>query len=233
MNATVNEHDSVYTSGLTYVCEDRMDLKLKPLLVLGGLSTRMGARKELLPFPDTRPAYQHTLATIHSAVPTASTIYLSLASKSQSTVIAYTPTNSSDPSIAFLYDEQREQSIGPAAGLLAAHAEDPQATWMVVGCDYPLLPPTALQQLILEYQEPVTCFLNEAGFSEPMLAIWGPDALTALRTNVEAGNTGMNRVIKQLGGKTVRPLREEWIRGANTKEDWEAAMRIVRETAGP
>lgn len=210
-----------------------MDLKLKPILLLGGLSTRMGARKELLPFPDTRPAYQHTLSTIHSAVPNASTIYLSLASGSQSTANDYISTKPSDVTISLLYDEQRERSIGPAAGLLAAYTEDPEATWMVVGCDYPLLPPTALQQLILEYQEPVTCFLNEEGFIEPMLAIWGPDAIRALRNDVEAGNTSMNRVIKKLGGKTVRPLREEWIRGANTKEDWEAAMKIVGETSGP
>jgi molybdopterin-guanine dinucleotide biosynthesis protein A len=54
-----------------------------------------------------------------------------------------------------IFDDQQED-IGLAGGLLAAHAMLPGATFLVLGCDYPLLPPTALQQLILEYITPVT-----------------------------------------------------------------------------
>ncbi len=54
---------------------------LKVLLLIRGQSLRMGIRKEILPFPDGRPAFEHVLETLHSAVPSAQTIYVSLRDK--------------------------------------------------------------------------------------------------------------------------------------------------------
>jgi hypothetical protein len=56
---------------------------LKLLLLIGGNASRRGTRKELLPFADGRPALELGLETLHSAVPSASTIYISLHDKSQ------------------------------------------------------------------------------------------------------------------------------------------------------
>lgn len=103
---------------------------------------------------------------------------------------------------------------------------------MVLGCDYPLLPPSALQQLVLEYQDPVTCFVNEEGFTESLIGIWGPEALAKLGNNVEGGRSRLNGVVKEVGGKIVRPLREGWITGTNTKEEWEKAMAVLKEVSG-
>jgi molybdopterin-guanine dinucleotide biosynthesis protein A len=220
------------------------DLELKPLLLVGGQSSRMGTRKELLPFPDGLLAFEHSLDTLHSAVPSATTIYISLHEPSQFLALKFkveeaseplngnTATSNHDhdhapfPALKPIFDDQ-ENDIGPAAGLLAAHTMFPDSNWLVLGCDYPLLPPTALQQLVLEYSSPVTCFLNENGFAEPLLAIWSPEALQQLKENVAQGRNGMNNVIKQANGKMIPPLRQEWIMGAKTKEEWEEAMKIV------
>jgi hypothetical protein len=56
---------------------------LKVLLLIRGESSCMGSRRELLRFPDGRLAIEHALETLHSAVPSASTIYISLHDESQ------------------------------------------------------------------------------------------------------------------------------------------------------
>jgi hypothetical protein len=59
------------------------DVTITSLLSIGGQSTRMGIRKELLPFPDGLLAFEHALITIHEAIPTAGTIYISLHDETQ------------------------------------------------------------------------------------------------------------------------------------------------------
>lgn len=56
---------------------------------------------------------------------------------------------------------------------------------------------------------------------------WSPTALQQLQKNVAQGKNGLNSVVKQLGGKLVKPLREHWILGTNTKDEWDEAMEIV------
>lgn len=98
--------------------------------------------------------------------------------------------SSSFPALEPIFDPERHGDIGPAAGLLAAHAAHPAATLLVLGCDYPLLPPAALQQLILEYEPPLTCFVNVDGFTEPLIAVWSLEALDALAEEAREGGVG-------------------------------------------
>lgn len=160
------------------------------LLLIGGKSSRMGTRKELLKFPDGRVAFEHALETIHDAVPTASTIFISVHNKAQlegiearlNDIVTLNRTaedarhdqhglnQHAFPMLKPIFDGQGAD-IGPAAGLLAAYSRHPEAKWLVLGCDYPLLPPSALQQLVREYQSPATCFINKSGFAEPLIAI--------------------------------------------------------------
>jgi molybdopterin-guanine dinucleotide biosynthesis protein A len=137
------------------------------------------------------------------------------------------------PALNPILDIQKYGDIGPAGGLLAAHATHPCATLLVVGCDYPLLPPSALQQLILEYEPPLTCFVNSEGFTEPLIALWSPEALDVLERNVKEGRSGLNGVVGMMEGvKLVKPLRETWIMGCNTRHEWDKAMRVLKERHG-
>lgn len=223
-------------------------IPITPLLVLGGQSSRMGTPKHLLSFPDNRPAYQHALETLRSAVPLAEQILISCRHQEQFDSLSEDLErfrskqisqigHEDHGSISFKYipvvDSTKHGDIGPAAGLLAAHHQSPGATLMVLGCDYPLLPASALLQLILEYEPPVTCFLSvdeQSGkeFCEPLVSIWAPEALDKLEEEVGRGMSGLNRIVKMLGGKKIRPLRDAWIMGCNTPEEWEKALAILR-----
>jgi molybdopterin-guanine dinucleotide biosynthesis protein A len=228
---------------------------IKPLLLAGGQSSRMGSRKELLPFPDGRFAIEHALDSLRDALPDASSIYISLHSAEElpyiQLVLKGSDSNSAAPATEssqihadehkYEHDHQHHHpapnrvpvfdnqdiDIGPAAGLLAAHALLPESSFLVMGCNYPLLPPTALQQLVLEYESPLTCFLNDSGVSEPLIAIWGPEALEKLKENVEQGRNEMSGIAKQVGGKMVKPLRKEWIKDINTKKEWDEVMDML------
>ena len=212
------------------------DMTLKPLLIAGGLSTRMGTAKHLLACEDGRSLYQHTLEQLHIACPKAEILYISLRDESQLASLDLDHARLNLPPIQPLYDDDDStrpasasgKSQGPAAGLLAAYEYSPVTTWLVAGCDYPLLTASAFQRLIQEYVRPVTCYSNAQGYCEPLLAIWGPAALKRLQDNVARGKLGPSNVIREMGGKMIRPEDESWIMGANTKEEWDAAMEIAR-----
>ena len=210
---------------------------IRPLLIAGGRSTRMGTAKHLLPWIDGRPLYQHTVEQLHGACPSSDTIYISLRDEEQLQALELNSSSLDLTLIQPIYDSTGQSdmaipttdSSGPVAGLLAAYTFSPTTTWLVVGCDYPFLTTAALQQLIQEYVPPVTCFSNAEGWREPLLAIWNPAALQQLQENVRRGNSGPSSVIRSLGGKTIRPKEERWIFGANTKQEWDLAMQMARE----
>lgn len=214
---------------------------IRPLLLIGGRSARMGTAKHLLPWIDDRPLYQHTLKQLQGACPASETLYISLRDIEQFQTLELNDSNFVSMRIQPIYDSTGHnpqsdrthnldiESNGPAAGLLAAYNFSPTTTWLVAGCDYPLLKTAALRQLVHEYIAPITCFSNSEGWCEPLLAIWSPAALQRLRENVLRGRSGPNAVIRSIGGKIIKPKEEDWIFGANTRHEWEVAMQMARE----
>ena len=214
------------------------DDDIKPLLIAGGSSIRMGTPKHLLPHKDGRPAYQHTLEQLIQALPHTSTFYISLRDPSETLSLDLAGSHKISKHVEPIYDPTNNNNvpaiIGPAAGLIAAHVLAPTATWLVVGTDYPLLTPQTLRQLITSYVPPVTCFRasNGSGSSavvDPLLAIWSPHALGRLLENVAAGKCGPGMTIEELDGKILTPHdgnRSTF--GAHTPEDWDVAMRTAR-----
>lgn len=207
---------------------------IKILILAGGQSTRMGSPKHLLPVPPTgEPLYYHLMKVIHAAFPGVQTIHLSVADSSKldgplHEGQVFLPNGAGSERVQLVtIPDQTTNDIGPAAGLLAAHQHDPEALWLVVACDFPLLDSAALHQLKEAFEEPITCFVNKEGFSEPLLAIWGPQALQSLSHNVENGRSGPNYTVKRLGGKLISPIKDDWILNTNTPGEWEdARMRI-------
>jgi len=87
-----------------------------------------------------------------------------------------------------IFDLQPE--LGPAGGILAAHAHSPDAAWLVTACDMPLLDEASIRRLIesrradkagTSYRSPLH------GGPEPLCAIWEPATLKRFRQRVESG----------------------------------------------
>ncbi|KAH7313011.1 hypothetical protein BKA65DRAFT_150287 [Rhexocercosporidium sp. MPI-PUGE-AT-0058] len=229
---------------------------LKVLLLLNDQSGFSNIQSSLLPFPDGLLGFEHTLQTLHSAVPSADTIYISTRDESQESKIKFRLDNPSPlfpphahsdhdhdhyspqtPRLETILAEAgfQESGYGAVSGLLAAHKLHPDAKWLVLCCGFPLLPPPALQQLVLECRDPVTCFVREDGVVEPLLGIWGSEALERLSILLEGETVDervLGRVIEELQGKLVKPLREEWIVKPRTNEEWKIAMMTWEELRG-
>lgn len=201
------------------------------LIIAGGKSTRMGSPKHLLPLADGRPLYSRLAQILRAASPELSTLYISLAGYSvlDDTLRRGELTIETEEGLARLQLcsilDEAEREIGPAAGLIAAHHRNPNATWLVVACDFPFLHVETVQQLMDEHEGLITCFMNADGFSEPFLAVWSPKALRALEQNVAHGILGPNHTIKELTAKRIAPRCEWWIKNVNTREEWDAAKK--------
>ena len=115
--------------------------------------------------------------------------------------------------------------------LLAAFHSDPNATWLVIACDFPLLTAEPLELLRESYRPPVTCFLNLEGFCEPLLGIWSPEALNRLEENVKRGRSGPKSVVRDLGGTQIKAHasfdRSIW--NVNTKTEWDSVLAILED----
>lgn len=208
---------------------------LQALILAGGQSTRMGERKELLHLPNGLPMYLHLHGLISKACPNLSHVHLSLPDEKAlsnlqdpnlldmiSDVVAV-PRIEDSISIKALFDS--DHSIGPAAGLLAAYEEQPEANWLVVACDLPLIQVETICRLIREFDGPLTCYVNHSGFEEALLGIWSPFALGKLKDNVKRGMSGPRFVVKELHTKTILPANKYELFNANTSEEWDTAMK--------
>ncbi|KAG5810793.1 hypothetical protein H9Q74_003966 [Fusarium xylarioides] len=129
-----------------------------------------------------------------------------------------------------LGSSQGDGSKGPESGLLAAYESDPEATWLVVACDYPSITVDALQVLQSRYRPPVTCFRNQEGFCEPLLGIWSREAIIHLKEKSKTGNLGPSKAVQELHGYTYLPEDSEaLLRNVNIKSEWEDALKSLRD----
>lgn len=200
------------------------------VLLVGGLSSRMGRPKHLLERPDGRTFVNHALGLLSASLPASSKVYISVKDQDQESRLVL----DSRYDVCIIRDEDLFEShpayrdIGPACGLLSSYHHGKMAHWLILACDYPLVVGEALQQLKDEYEEPVTCFMNEEGFSEPLIALWSPSALQKLEENVQKGMTAPSRTVKLLRGKTIGPRCSEWLQGTNNPKELSFAMAILQ-----
>ncbi|KAK5109312.1 hypothetical protein LTR62_007186 [Meristemomyces frigidus] len=185
----------------------------------------MGSPKHMLPYTDARPIYKHLLERILLACPTIGDLCISL------------PKNGPDLDALELTCAERiikllrdsDTDIGPAAGLLAAHAYEPEAHWLVVACDYPLMSAKELRRLAESYSPPITCFKNVDGWVEPLLAVWGPEAFHVLQSNVNRGMNGPKNVVRTMNGTSLQPIDEVALLNTNTMDAWQHALDLSRD----
>ncbi|KFA74409.1 hypothetical protein S40288_03984 [Stachybotrys chartarum IBT 40288] len=202
----------------------------------------MGTPKHLLLMPDRQPLYQHQVQLLQSICPDSPRVYVSLARdtvKDSSLITAASHTNqipspaSGTATIQIIYDletNESTESAGPASGLLAAYHGNPDATWLVLACDYPFVTAAALQDLQAQYEPPVTCFRNDEGFCEPLVGIWSPSALAHLKRRNDEGCSSPSCAVKELGGRMITPTGSNLLLcNVNTQTEWRMAYSKLEE----
>jgi molybdenum cofactor guanylyltransferase len=119
---------------------------------------------------------------------------------------------------------------GPIAGIVAAQALHPDAAWLVLACDLPLLDAATLDQLIRE-RDPArlaTAFRSASdGLPEPLCAIYEPASRGAILEYVAAGFDCPRKFLLAHDARLLDAASPHALDNANTPADLDAARRAL------
>ena len=145
------------------------------------------------------------------------------------TFVSVRSLQASDPGYAglrLLLD--RDEGIGPLAGLLSAFHEDPSCAWLAVAVDMPFLSESTLR-FLLEHRDLAafaTAFRNpEIDRPEPVCTIYEPRILPVL-LNARATGRYTLKLLQDVAVCLVEPRHPEELTNVNDPEEY-------RKAAGP
>ena len=97
--------------------------------------------------------------------------------------------------------EDRFLGIGPMGGILSAMQADPDAAWLTVACDLPLLRSATIEYLIAHRDPSVmaTAFRDASGLPEPLITIWEPRAYPLLLLALSEGLSCPRKILMNTG----------------------------------
>ncbi|MGO4501393.1 MULTISPECIES: NTP transferase domain-containing protein [unclassified Dyella] len=132
------------------------------------------------------------------------------------------------PQIVDSYD-----AVGPVAGILSAQERHPDAAWLVLACDLPLLDNDTLRRLIdaRDPQADATVFASSHdGLPEPLCAIWEPRSHALLRQRYENGSYCPRKALMQ-SNIILLPAPGDALDNVNTPEERQAMQQRLESLA--
>jgi molybdenum cofactor guanylyltransferase len=189
---------------------------IKGLVLAGGRSTRMGSDKGILNYHG-KPQREYVVDMLEGmGIDT----YISCRQEQVETMNGYKTISDS-----FL-------DMGPAGAIMSAFLFDPNAAWVALACDLPLLTEGVVQNLLTQrnpsaiataYRSPE----NENGFPEPLIALWEPKAFPVLLQFLSQGIMCPRKVLINSDTHLIDPSVPEALMNANTVEDREKALMLL------
>ncbi|WP_282113295.1 NTP transferase domain-containing protein [Maribacter stanieri] len=187
--------------------------KLYGLVLSGGKSTRMGEDKGLITYHDL-PQREH--------------LYHLLNEVCEQTFLSIRKDQEKEIPNTFNTIIDKDDFRGPYNGLLSAHIAHPEAAWLVLACDLPLMDKKALQELIAarNTEKIASAFADATNpLPEPLCAIWEPEALKQSIAYLEAGNGSCPRkFLINADVNLVFPQQKEVLLNANSRAEYEEAL---------
>jgi len=119
--------------------------------------------------------------------------------------------------------------LGPMGAILSAFRHDPDAAWLVLACDLPLFDADTFQ-FLLKNRNPsamATAFRQpseEAGFPEPLVAIWEPKSYARLLQFLAQGVSCPRKVLINSNIHLLDATVPETLTNANTPEEKEIIL---------
>ncbi|WP_202621828.1 NTP transferase domain-containing protein [Pontibacter russatus] len=120
--------------------------------------------------------------------------------------------------------------LGPYGAILSAFREQPDAAWLVVACDLPLLDRQTLQQLTAQRNTAAIATTIESphdGFPEPLIAIWEPKSYAVLLSFLAQGYTCPRKVLINSHIRLLKPLNPNTLLNVNTPEELEQVRQMM------
>jgi molybdopterin-guanine dinucleotide biosynthesis protein A len=201
-----------------------MTAPLNGLILAGGRSTRMGQDKAALRYGE-RAQLERTFDLLS---PLVSRCFVSVRADQQRDSL-----RSRFPQIV----DAAAGVEGPAAGICSALRTQPDAAWLVLACDLPLLDSATLQNLIAR-RDPArvaTAYRSSHdGLPEPLCAIYEPAAGAALGAYLASGRNCPRKFLVQSDTLLLEQPRAQALDNVNTPDELDAARtRLDAKTTGP
>lgn len=195
-----------------------MDAPVYGLVLAGGRSSRMRADKAALAYQG-QTQLERAMALLDALLPRA--------------FVSVRPDQADDPLRArFARIVDRHENIGPLAGVLAAQAEHPQAAWLVLACDLPLLDRASLEHL-LRARDPArlaTAYRSSHdGLPEPLCAIYEPASAAALSAHLAAGRNCPRKFLLSADVNIIEEPNPRALDNINTPEEYGLAMATLNQ----
>ena len=216
---TLAEAESVVLPLLFNLLRTRVPA-LKTLVLTGGKSQRMGRRKaDLVYRPDGKTEAERIATICNELLP--GSVHISVADPEQPPVKHF-------PNLP-----DRFPGMGPAGAICTALLTDPDAAWLVIACDLPLLEKDEIERLI-EARAPgrlATAYqLASQRFPEPLVAVYEPKAYPRLLQFLAMGYACPRKVLINSDVKKVMAEDEKAFLNANTPEDQAAVLAALNES---
>ncbi len=193
-----------------------MSTPLYGLILSGGKSTRMGNDKGLLDYHGL-PQRDYLYGM---AAEVCDQVFFSIREEQQGEI---------DATDRYIVD--RNEYRGPLNGILSAHKAHPDAAWVVLACDLPLLDVNALQTLVNERDSDklATAYATrESKLPEPLVSIWEPKGLQQAMVYMEAAQSSCPRkFLINSDIKLIYPEKDEVLYNANSLAEYQFALAKV------
>lgn len=120
--------------------------------------------------------------------------------------------------------------LGPFGAILSAFREHPNAAWLVVACDLPLLDKAGLQHLAQKRNTSklATAYHNPAtGWPDPLVTIWEPRAYPVLLQFLTQGYSCPRKVLINSDIEVITAVDEQILLNANSPEERAEVEQIL------
>lgn len=185
------------------------------LVVCGGKSTRMGQDKSLLVYHG-QPQRYHLYEMLDKLC---ERVFISCNKEQFSNI---------PDKYATIVDEPEYEGIGPMASLLSAFKQYPDASFLVVGCDYPLITENYLQRLIKVKDEVIfaTSYYNSStSFYEPLLCHYQNIIKSKFEFYFKQNNYSLQFILKELEANIIIPDDLSVITSVDTPYEYEKVLK--------
>jgi molybdenum cofactor guanylyltransferase len=195
------------------------------LVLAGGRSTRMQRDKATLEYAG-RSQLERAVELITPLV--------------ERVFVSVRPDQTADPLRArFAQIVDSGEVAGPIAGIVAAQARHPEAAWLVLACDLPLLDQETLEHLLRSRrpERHATAYRStHDGLPEPLCAIYEPSSREAVLAHVASGRDCPRKFLINASTALIDQPQPGALDNVNTPKDYgSATYRLLRSagSAGP
>jgi len=120
--------------------------------------------------------------------------------------------------------------LGPYGAILSAFRENPDAAWLVVACDLPLMDKGTLQYLIDHRNVSAIATTFESphdGLPEPLITIWEPKAYSILLNFLSQGYSCPRKALRNNNVHIIKAAHPEKLMNVNTEEELIKAKALL------